>query len=279
MPARPPCPWRGPLVGSLLLITGCSTARDVWKEPPAGILKEMMLARDHVVLEIALVTVPDSQLDTTEAIWRDFDEQVLPVETRRHLNRNGFRVGIVGLTLPDALRTMVNVPEDPAAGLAALAASSPASEEWTNRRLRARMNHRNEIVTFPNREGITYFLADGAAVSGRTLAQAETLFAARVLEGAGGSVNLEMTPEIRHGPNRQRYAVRDGGFRLEAAHDQQVISPLRFVAQLAPGHTLMIAADGPASSLGSVFFHANNVRKLLLIRLAVSQDEPLFETP
>ena len=68
-------------------------------------------------------------------------------------------------------------------------------------------------------------------------------------------------------------------FQLEAGREKEVFERIRFEAALAPGHTLVVSSTGGRRSLGGNFFTTKkNQTRLLMIRLAHSQYEALFDS-
>ena len=107
-----------------------------------------------------------------------------------------------------------------------------------------------------------------------------------------GQVELELVPEIQHGPMHQRWIGRDGLFRLDASRDSVRYDELKVAATLLPGQTLVLSASPAAGGLSKAFArqgrrarlgHVSNVpdttespNKLVLLRLAQTQFDDLF---
>ena len=84
------------------LFGGCSHLNESSKEPSR--LPKQKLAVDTVVLEIARVPIGGQDADALTETWGVIDEQFLAVDTRRNLEENGFRVGLVAFHLPAPIR-------------------------------------------------------------------------------------------------------------------------------------------------------------------------------
>ena len=92
--------WRLSGVGLLLvsvMAAGCqqfglAVAERGGKSP----LKPVQMSHDSVAMEVFFVRFPFAQADANGRVWEDVDEMHLPAEVRKHLARNGFRVGLVG---------------------------------------------------------------------------------------------------------------------------------------------------------------------------------------
>ncbi len=98
------------ILGSAVLwptFVGCAT----WSTAPTADLPSLTLpklAPDSVVLEVAFVRIPEEQEGFSGRFWREVDEEALPTDLRRRLAANGFRVGLVGSTLPSELQDVLD---------------------------------------------------------------------------------------------------------------------------------------------------------------------------
>jgi hypothetical protein len=95
-------------------------------------------------------------------------------------------------------------------------------------------------------------------------------------------VRIELAPELRHGPSRQRWVGEDGMFHLETGQQKIVFDQLRMTATLSPGQILVLGPqDQPPRSLGRDFLadtsSGKSVQKLVLLRLvATPSDDSLM---
>ncbi len=112
---------------------------------------------------------------------------------------------------------------------------------------------------------------------GKTFADAQTVFELKAFPLGDGRARLELVPEIQFGPVKQKYVGRDGMFELEVGRERKNFPQLRIDATITPGHTLAVSSGSSRSSLGGCFFCNAERQKLLLIRLAQSQYDDLFE--
>ncbi len=110
-------PARWVSVGFALLsaLIGCRSlaVREVASEPTE--LPKTQLSQDSVVLEVLFLDVPDDDPEWPQRIWAEIDEQEFPPESRRQLQANGFRCGIIGQQMPVELRELIDAQHsDPA---------------------------------------------------------------------------------------------------------------------------------------------------------------------
>ena len=271
-------PLRMSLTISLVVWGGCASSSTVWEHRPKTVLREMMLAEDHSVLEVAVVSWTDDAEQPLQSIWQECDEQTLPVDTRRALQRNGLRAGVCGMQLPAALREALDERERTARSrMPQLTSDAEANAPWTMQRLRVRPDQLHDILTSSVREELTVFVHEPSGLNGRTLPLGQTLFAMTPRGSNAGHLILELVPEIHYGlPQHQYTAALEGAFRLENRRQQLSLTELAFTVDLSPGESLLVGSSGPTGSVGSVFFDRQPGTKLLLIRLAATQHEPLF---
>ena len=232
---------------------------------------------ETVILEVAFVQVPQSA-SWHQSVWSEVDEQQFDPSTRRKFGSNGFRAGVVGIQLPSGLREQLDLRPS-ARGI--LADLNPGEEQTTGaRRIQLRDGKRGDIVTRSSQSSLVVLVDDGKNLAGRTFKDAQPTFVLKAFPMGDGRARVELTPEMRFGPNRQRWASGEGVFQMETGQDRQTFDDLRIETTLSPGQTLVIAASGPAKSLGGNFF-AKNVdgqrEKALLIRLSESSYADLYE--
>lgn len=96
-----------------------------------------------------------------------------------------------------------------------------------------------------------------------------------------GRVELEVVPEIQHGPARQRWVAGDGLFRLDASRDSVRYDELKVGTTLVPGQTLIFEAlpAGKAAGkavAGQMAGSASPRGTLVMLRLAQTQLDDLF---
>ena len=66
-------------------------------------LAPAMMASDSIALEKCSVRFAHADPQLDEEIWSEIDEECLPPAARARLAANGFRVGVIGSHMPDAL--------------------------------------------------------------------------------------------------------------------------------------------------------------------------------
>lgn len=265
-----------------LALSGCANVVSISDTVEAGgvlpLLTSTQLSEDSVIVEVGFVNVPQNSEDWNRDLWSELDEQHLKPELRRRLASNGIRCGVSGEQIPPGLRAALDAVNDTHT---AMFETIEGVEERgaMHRRIQTRSGKRSEVVTATTQESMVVLVHDGEEVAGHTFRQAQPLMALRAFPQGDGRSRIELTPEIQHGPSRQRWVGREGAFQLDAGQFSEVFSRLAIDTVLAPGQTLVVAASGPGKSLGGNFFGLDNKdrkEKMLLIRLAQSQYDDLF---
>lgn len=257
--------------GCSLFRSGTETADATKTELPSA-----PSAPDSATLEIAFVRIQPEEETTWNAQWRFFDEQIVDYETRTALQANGFRVGLVGQQLPPFLRTLLERQrEDVAEQL-----QGEAAQQSGVRLNQAGEGRRREIVTTPIRNEIVVLTQDSGTVKGDSYPTAQCVFEAKTFVEPDGRTRLELTPEVHFGELKQTYVGHNGSYLMEPRRERLPFRLLRTVAILSPGQTLVVAAAQEPIGLGKNFFvpppEEGDARKILLIRLAASPQDPLF---
>ncbi|MEN6459197.1 MAG: hypothetical protein ABFC63_09725 [Thermoguttaceae bacterium] len=267
---------------ALLAIVGC--------EPPFHRAKSPLVAPqmspDSVVLEMFFVRVPFGDPTVNGKMWEEIDEQPFSPELRQRLTRNGFRVGMLGAQLPEDLTKLLELADKPApAGQTASAKVDQLEVEprVMRRHLQLRAGQRSEILASSVYPELPVLVHASGQLSGQTYYEAQAVFATKSFPQQDGRTRIELAPELQHGEPRQRWVGSQGMLRLETGRAKQVYGDLTMTADLTPGAMLLLTClPSRPGSLGYDFFTQNEGRqeqKLLLIRLAQTQHDGLFNPP
>ncbi len=223
------------------------------------------MSPDSVVIQVALVQMPADSDRVDEEIWREIDEQLLPLEVRRRLARNGFRCGLIGDQIPNAIRELLDQQQ----AESTLAGPTP---KLPQHRIHCGAGHRNEIVASGRREEVVVLHQTQGSLSGTTYRDARCVLATRCFPAGDGGARIEITPEIDHGPVRQKWVPGDGTFRLEAGHERHSFTELTMDTKLIPGQSLILTCTPERVGVGRNFFVEDKdgvlQQRLVLIRLA-----------
>ena len=125
-------------------------------------------------------------------------------------------------------------------------------------------------------------LSDQGRVSARTFDGGQALFAIKTQPFGDGTVEIELTPEIKHGEIRHQWVPGNGSFKHDFSREGVVFDKLRLAAVAAPGQTLLVTCTEEIRGLGGLFFAEGSrpdaERLVLLVRLAQTQYDDLFDS-
>lgn len=256
-----------------------------WKD--GGPVDELSLpttrmSPDSVGFEITFVRVPLGSRQIGDTLWQSIDEQVLDVEQRRYVNQNGIRAGVVGRQLPPVLLELLENQSNERQ--LDRAVTSDLDVLSNNRRVQSRAGHRTEIVASTTRPDLAVLYREPGEdkIRGRSFADAQCILVIRAFPQADDTVRMELMPEIHHGLPRKQWVAGQGTFQLLAGREREVFQSMMLDLKLAPGQTLVLSAMPEPTGLGESFFVDNGrgdpQQKLLLVRLAQTQHDGLFDT-
>lgn len=262
----------------LLLQPACSAWKDSITEPLN--LPAPRMAADSVGLEITFVRVPSGMTDTNQQIWQQIDEQCIDPLSRMHLNRNGFRAGLVGDQLPDALRRLLDEQNQQQA--IDQLVSSESDVLTKHRHIQSRAGQRNEIVASPILPQLVVLKASkSGSLEGVTYQNAQCILAARTFPQNDGSVKLELIPELHHGEPQSQWIAGEGTFHFLSGKKREVYSDLKTELTLSPGQSVVLSSTLDIKGLGENFFlesgRGASQLKYFLIRLSQTQRDELFD--
>ena len=260
--------------GGCALLTFDEPVTEPVRLPPAR------MSADSVVLEFLFVRMPVSEAEEYEEIWSQVDEQDLPADLRRQLTDNGFRIGVVGQDMPAILRERLAATGNPLEERSEDIGTSDVEVDRSARRKQCRAGRRAKIVVSKTHDSLSVLTREGGAVRGRLVEKAQCLFALKPYPLGDGRVKIDITPEVEHGDVKQTWQGGNGMMMQRMGKDRIVLDPLRVVATLAPGQSLMLSATDEAHGLGDHFFvetaGGTVERTILLVRVAQTQHDDLF---
>lgn len=245
-----------------------------------NLLRPTQMSPQSVGLEIIFVRCKTDDEALGESLWSEIDEQRLSAETRRQLDANGFRVGVVGTNAPSALEKLLNskplsAPAStttspvPQAAVAALDGESLV----TGRRLQIKAGSPTEIQTSQVYDELPLLVRRDGELVGQTVKKAQGVLVLKAFHESGG-VKLEVVPQVQFGDPVQSIAPSDEGvWKFEAGRKREIFDALSLAATLTPGQMLICTClPDRTGSLGHQFFtHRTNgpvEQKILLIRVS-----------
>lgn len=263
-----------PLLGCQLFHTNPSTAHTTEKRLPA-----LKPAPDALELEILFVERPVGDRLMGETLWHDVD-QILPEvepEDQRNLERNGFRIGIVGSHPPAALQSLLQLNSDWKTS-GAVGEQAPLS----GNRLFIRSGMTSEVQVspvYPDCEIMHYASHQSHRGESKTYHQARCQLRVSAKRTQEGWAQLDFLPEIQHGDERPRPTAGANEWEMIASQQSerlhsQAFSMILNVGEMAlvTGREDLVAGRDKEGTVGQRFFIGppgqDGVQRMLIIRLA-----------
>jgi len=237
---------------------------------------------DSVQMEVIWVRCPLNDTEINDTVWQEIDETQVAPSVRRELAHNGFRVGVIGSSPPDAIARVLNMKADQAdeANKEAVAVQSldlVHDSKIHGSRRNLRRGERMEIRASENRKSMPLLIGRGRELGGRTLHDAQAMYALKIDPQPDQTVQVELTPEIHYGPSQLRWSGGEEGMdvvlRQLPMRQREVFDSMRMHVRLAPGEMLILAGHPDAGCRPGHYFHTvdsptGREQKLVLIRLA-----------
>jgi hypothetical protein len=229
-------------------------------------------APDALELEILFVERPVGDRLMGEALWNDVDQMLPEVDplVQRDLERNGFRIGIVGSHPPAALQSLLQLNSDWKTS-GAVDEQAPLS----GNRLFIRSGMTSEVQVspvYPDCE-ITHFASyQSRRGETKTYHQARCLLRVSATRTQEGWAKLDFLPEIQHGDERPRPTAGANEWEMIASQQSERLHSQAFSVMLNVGEMALVTGRDDEGTLGQRFFmgpaEQDGVQRMLIIRLA-----------
>ena len=236
-------------------------------------LKALEKQPTQTELEVVFVRISPRDQESTDLLWKEVDELAIDAKFRRELNKNGFRVGVIGTQIPTEVQQILQNAHRAGKGNVALETMGDLqSTHAITRKLYLQPGQQSELLASSvQKEFQMLELCDGSLV-GQTLHDGQAQFIAEVLHGQDDRISLRLTPEVHFGAFRNEYVPGEGMFRLDTSREKKRLGRLQLQTILDRGQILIVGpqADQPGS-LGHRFFNEQaadkSISKLMMIRV------------
>lgn len=247
-------------------------------------LQRLRLAPDAVVFDVLIAHVPYNERDLVKNLWKDVDELEVDPTKRAALNEQGFRVGLLGASMPESLSRLLalkgrelrsSLIEDVdlskvESALAPISYSKPVSLRAGTK---SSIVMRSDVI--PSAP-ILEKSPDGA-LQGKTYADVTPIFNVAIEQSADGSVLFDLAPFLRYGASQTVTRYQHGQLVKTQEQPTKSFDNLRFSINLRPGQFLVIgASDTKTNALGRYFFNEGGddfEQTVLVLRLLVTQHD------
>lgn len=275
---RTPYQFAAAMCLGMSLIGGCRLMSEQADFAGSALLQPARPSPDSVKMEIIWARFPAGDPELNNEAWQDIDEAQLDPAVHRELVNNGFRAGIINGKLPDAISRALNQGKSPPEE-GSKAITGETNQLLADPIVRGRVrqmprNQRCEISASEVYASLPLLVSDESELGGRTIQQAQAIYAMRVDPQPDRTTLVELTPELHYGAPHMRFTGSDEGVLYQAPmRDREVYEKMRLKMKLAPGDMLVIMSLPDAGSrLGHYFHTADSTegpqQKLILIRLA-----------
>ena len=237
-------------------------------------LKALEKSATQTELEVVFVRIPPRDHEATEVLWNEVDELAIDAKYRRELNKNGFRVGIIGSQIPSEVQKILETAHRVGKGNISLEKIGDLnSTHAISRKLFLRPGQQSELLTSSVQKEFQILELRNGNLVGQTLHDGQAQFVAEVLHGQDDRIALRLVPEIHFGAFRNEYVPGEGMFRLDTSRNKKRLDQLQLHADLDRGQILIIGPQaGQPGSLGHRFFNEQTVdksiSKVMMIRVS-----------
>jgi hypothetical protein len=209
-----------------------------------------------------------------EDIWNWIDETVIAPEVRHALRRNGLRIGKAQRVgdFSERLNRIRRQGDQSSRVLEVAEVESDLSHQ--SRKITCRIGKRYELpVRQPAAGEQAVLVTLGGQTLGKTLSQAQPLFALRANTADVNSIKLSLRPEIQHGALRQAWVGSDAALRIDNRRDAWTFDELVTEIRLEKGGILVAGCIDPPFGLGQHMFTGTTAegdadQVLMIIRVA-----------
>lgn len=266
----------------LMVLVGCAPIRPETDRSP---LSAAQMSPDSITLDVFFLRCPYGDPVVNEQLWREIDEQQIPLDTRRRLTANGFRAGVISGQMPVTLSQLLELKGNTKSmsGPQSTRVDEVGTEEgpmWSHKQLSP--HKRIELVTSETYPDLPVLLSGSDGISGETYKLAQGVVALCAVPKKDGRVLLELVPELHHGEVQRNISGSQGAWRIDMARPRLAFDDMTVSAQLAPGNMIVLSClPDRQGSLGHHFLTTESAgsleQKLLVIRLSQTQHDELFE--
>jgi hypothetical protein len=224
-------------------------------------------------LDVAYIEWPADDAKLGQELWQHVD-QVGPVdaETRRRLQENGFRVGVVGTNPPPALQRMIGMKSD-----FALEPDAEQAKQISGSSFMVVSGGETDVQVSNAYPSCTLNLKSGDESEPRTFFNAVCKYRIKAYRIQDGWARLEFTPQINHGDDLLRHEIgENGGWANQFGQQSEAFRPQRFTIELKTGEMAIVTVEQNADgTMGDLFF-----RGPAALRRAKEQPvDPVFGDP
>lgn len=274
---------------------GCAPIEPQPKTPAGPKFGVTRMTSDAVALEVGLIQLDESQVESFEKFWSLLDHQKLEQPARQRLDQNGFRAGVMPSQPPGAFLELVKPRPWKYESLDLVQQQLAIQGKWEPK---SRMLKHQRVI---NRRSDTYRVETSEV---HPQAQWDIRRDQQALTGSGelvqgvyeittspqsdGTAKIRLTPRINYGPVQTSIGAGEQEFAYDSRQAGQLLTELAVEVGLRPGETIVLAPTSDRADLGKLFFDSlkpaedphrtpsHLTHRVLLVRLVQTQLDDLF---
>ncbi|GEM_PF-2175060 len=280
-----------------LLMGGCAKdASTANKADAMSFLSRPRSSENSIAVEFAILQVLPYRRRLLREMWNQVDQQVLDLELRKQLVRNGVRAGIAGQALPPALRSIMqprSLADEELTDVQQQMLEAGFLEAQkvlqTHIRLTAQPGQSRDAVISDIRPELVWDWHSDEGVGHYRFEQAISKVRLTMSPLPGDLVSVGLLPLIAHGQPLPQYEASGDQFVFAVAKSEHLVNQAEIKINLHMGETLVFGPSlempegGEPNRLGDVFFHQNDNaatasagESVVLIRMLGAKSSDLF---
>ena len=282
--SNPPIPlMRLVILGMVaVFVAGCSW----WKHPgPEKFeLGRAEVATNAITIDILVAQLGEEKFDEFNEIWDGVDTLKIDLATRKRLDANGLRAGVLPSAQNAKIRRLFDDSQIDRDSLDSwqkkvhdkglLKRDSPVKlfKRVQNQAGSEQLIRVSDV--WPTQSWVIHGSEDRIVGAGE---EVEATFELQTFPSSDDELKLELVPQILHGRARPQFDVEGDQFLLKSKKNELPLKELAIRLGLRPGETLLIAATSDMSDLGRIFFRPRD--PLLLKDLRVRDPDATTLVP
>jgi hypothetical protein len=267
-------------------LSGCSlfTSDSETTTTSSGpVLPTPQMSVDAVLVDVQFLRIPEERAQEIEQFWQSTDEQVVELQTRKKLESNGIRVGMIPGEMPPIVQQWLMETQKRLSEDTLEQASVASSTSLVPKQLTCRAGKRKELMLHSVQDRwLPVVYQESDSLRGDTFEAPEFIFNLTAIPHGDGRATVRLVPEVKHGQVRNMVIGSEAAFRFDWQRQRRTFDELATQITLSPGQTIVISGTEPARGLGNHYFVAETAQRLkqrvvVLLRVSGTRLDDLFD--
>jgi hypothetical protein len=224
-------------------------------------LPQSRMSADSVALEVAVAQLDQSQAETFETFVGETDSMKFPLAVRKQLDRNGFRVSVMGSHSSATFTKLLTPRPVDVESLSEFDKElydegmvKPAPRLQFHRRVENKDGQGYPVTVSGVYPQAKWKLFAGENTTSHSARNARGVMKVTTYPLSNGTVRLLFSPEIHFGIARPKIGIAERNFAFEDGQSVMKLHELEFQVVVRPGETVLIAPTEELGDLGEMFF-------------------------